>query len=225
MLVQSVEMKAALAAGRIHALSFVRADLPSGSWAFTDGDADATLGGQAYIALGEAFSFALPAITTQRRPEPATVSLSAASTAALAGVFEDDVVGHDATLGFLILDPETGAPVGEYIAWRGKLDAPELADAAQDPDPTKVSVSTLQMAVTAQGDQMNRPGVRTRSDADQRAHRDPDDGFFKAVGVGLKAEIYWGQESPRSPSTLTTRSVSPQRRVFDILTGGRLADS
>ncbi len=203
MLTLSTEIKDALKRQRIEVLSFGRFHLESGVWALTDGDDGFSLAGQFFKAAGDGFSFTLPAQTTRDRPPAATVSLSATDRDLLSTFWEEDYKGRLCELGFLFFDPASRAFLGERLVWKGPLDNAGIDYGAQDlQDPSKVSVSTLTISVSGQGDQMNRPGTRVRSDADQRAFRDPDDGFFKDVAIGLKAEIWWGRERPRTAGDL-----------------------
>lgn len=203
MKVWSSQIKSALgtADGRIRAYCIGRFDFPSGMWGLTDADEPFQWNGVNYAAFGEAFAFALPTVGTLRRPEPAAVTLSATDKTLLSSLFAENYAGRPVELALLLVDPDTDAAIGEVLLWKGPADAASIRYGAQSrEDPAKPSISTLSLTVSSQGDALGRPGVRTRSDADQRAHRDPNDGFFKNVGIGIKAEIIWGRANPMTPS-------------------------
>lgn len=203
MKVWSSQIKDALAAadGRLRAYCIGRFDFPSGMWGLTDADEPFEWNGIDYAAFGEAFAFALPTVGTLRRPEPAVVNLSATNKDQLTSLFAENYAGRPVELALLLIDPDTDAAVGEVLLWKGPADAASIKYGAQSlTEPGKPSLSTLSLTVSSQGDALGRPGVRTRSDADQRAHRDPLDGFFKNVGIGVKAEIFWGRADPKTPA-------------------------
>jgi hypothetical protein len=187
--------KAMLAGGSVLQRVIVRLSLPSGTLYFSDAPDDISWGGHTYSGLDQALQFDAGSPSTAGRPQPSELSISATDPAMLSLAFDSGYYGAKAEVALLLYDT-AGAPLEEHMLEKGRLDAITLDQAEADPaNPDKVAPSTIRAPISPAADQLARLGTRVRSDADQRAHRDSTDGFFKDVGMVGRVSFVMGQQS------------------------------
>jgi hypothetical protein len=192
-------LKSVLAGSSLGVRTIARLNLGSGLYRVCDGEENLSWGGATYTAFGEALVLDPGAITTDGRGQGSNISLSGTDPAVLNTFFNEVYRGRSAEMALLFLDPATGQPFEEVLLASGKMEVVTHAMAAQRPgEPDKPTVSTLTLTLTAATSEMERSGVRTRSDTDQKTHR-AGDGFYKDVNTAGKSQISWGKDGSSSP--------------------------
>jgi hypothetical protein len=196
----SATLKAILAGSSFSVRTLARLDLASGLYRVCDGEDNLVWGGNTYIALGEALVLNPGAQTADGRGQGSTLSLSGSDPALLNTFFNETYRGRNAELALLFFDPATNQPLEEVLLASGKMEVVTHSLAPSKPgEPDKPVMATLTMSLTSASSEMERAGVRTRSDTDQRTHRDSSDGFFRDVMTAGKSEIIWGRDGTSSP--------------------------
>lgn len=200
-----------LVPGKIRLTIFARLYLTSGvigasdadttfTWDNGQGDGTVTFGG-----FGDAFKATVPPSTTVVDAGSTTGSLTLSGTnpVALATFLGETYRAQRCDVGVLFFDTSTNQPVDEMVAFRGIMDTASVSDSAADPlDPSKAVTSTLSVLLQPRTVDLSRKGTRTRSDADQRLHRDPSDAFFQDVGLVAQTQINWDRNGPASPAMI-----------------------
>lgn len=197
----SANLKSVLAGNAMAVRTIARLNLGSGLYYVCDGEDNLVWGGNTYTAFGEALVLNPGATSSDGRGQASSISLSGTDPAILNTFFNETYRGRSAELGLLFLDPVTNLPFEEVLMASGKMEVVSHTQNPQKPGaPDQPSVATLTLSITAATSEMERAGVRTRSDTDQRTHRDSLDGFFKDVKTAGKTEISWGKAGTSSPA-------------------------
>lgn len=196
----SAAASALLASGRFGLRVIARLVLPSGTWGASDAAESFTYGGQTYLGFDRAFEADVDPQAADGKGSGGRLRLSATDPALLATFQDEDYRARQATAGVLIVDPATGLGVEDITLLDARLDNASIDDGAMKPaEPGAQVFSTLTVEMAPRAIDMDRNGVRTRSDEDQRTFRDPDDGFFKDVRQLPNTEITWGDKGPKNP--------------------------
>jgi hypothetical protein len=192
-------LKSVLAGSSLGVRTIARLNLGSGLYCVCDGEENLVWNGATYTALGEALVLNPGAITTDGRGQGSNISLSGTDPVLLNTFFNEVYRGRPAEIALLFLDPSTGQPFEEVLLSSGKMDVVNHDIGAQKvAEPDRPTVSTLSLTLTAATTEMDRAGVRTRSDTDQKTHR-AGDGFFKDVATAGRSQIAWGRDGVSSP--------------------------
>jgi hypothetical protein len=181
--------------------TIARLHLTSGTWGASDHDEDWTWNSLAYKGFGPAFRVNPNPATVSGRPQPGNLQLSATDPVVLSTFFAETYRNQLCEVGFVVVNNATGYM--EELLWsKARLDAASIEIGEQKAEePDKPAIATLTCTLAPFSADIGRPGVRTRSDQDQRLHRDTNDGFFKDVGVAAKTQINWGIKGPSSPAS------------------------
>lgn len=207
----SSTMQALLLKARLRVTFIARLYLKSGTvgasdaaatftWDNGQGDGPITFGG-----FGDAFRMSVPPSTSVLDAGSTTgaMTLSGTDPTILASFLGENYRAQRVDNGVLFFDPDANVPVEEQVAFRGIMDTSSITDSAADAlDPEKPVTSTLSVLVQSRTVDLSRKGTRTRSDADQRLHRDPNDAFFQDVGLVAQAQINWDRGGPASPAMI-----------------------
>ncbi len=221
----SAGLKSILAGHNIPARLIVRLNLASGIYYGCDGEDTISWGGHTYTAFGDALQIEPGPVKADGRGSGATLKLSGTDPAVLATVFTETYRGRNCTAAMLIGDPATGLPYEEVIVISGPMDTITLDHGAQSiAEPGKPAIASVTLTIGAATTELTRAGTRVRSDADQRYHRDTNDGFFKDVAQVGKVQIFWGRDGLAAPATLVPGTGPAQAQGFN-LGFGRLSAS
>ncbi len=192
--------KALLASGRFGLRVIARLVLPSGTWGASDAPDTFTFNSQDYAGFDQAFTAEVDPSAGDGRGANGRLKLSATDPELLATFLDEDYRARPVTVGVLVVDPATGLPSEEIALLDARLDTASIEDGAMRLDaPGEPVFSTLTVEMASRSVDMDRAGVRVRSDEDQRTYRDAADGFFKDVRQLPSSEIAWGQSGPKSP--------------------------
>ena len=217
MRVFSAQLQALLAAGQIRVQLFARLALATGYYGASDAaetfswDNGTGIGPVTFGGFGKAFSATVPPSTAVVDAASTTGSLSLSGTDpdVLATFLGDGYRAQTCDVGLLFFDTTANAPVQEIVAFRGLMDTAGVTDGAADPqDPSKPIVSTLTVLLQPRTLDLSRKGARTRSDTDQRLHRDDNDAFFQDVGLVAQTQINWDRSGPASPRAILGTGAS-----------------
>lgn len=202
----SVLLQAVLGGLEIPARMIARFHMDDAVYGASDSPDTFTWDSQQYLGFDRAFGFDIGSNALSQRPSGGSISLSGTDPAVLEAAFLDDYRARRVEAGFVFADPSTGALSEEFMVLDGRMD--NLKEAIQPHDPLKPErpqIATITVGIAPVADQLARAGNRIRSDADQRAYRDPDDGAFKDVGLAGRSEISWGVAGANSPYAANPR--------------------
>lgn len=211
---------ALLAAGRFGLQVVARLVLDSGTWGASDAPTTFTYAGQQYLGFDRAFEVDIDPAAADGRGAGGRLRLSATDPVLLATFQDEDYRAKPATIGMLVTDSATGLAVEDITLLDARLDTASIDDGAMKLDEPGAPVfSTLTVELAPRAIDMDRNGVRVRSDEDQRTFRDAADGFFKDVRGLPNAEITWGDKGPQNPTAAgATRAAGPgpSFRIFGV---------
>ena len=191
---------ALLASGRFGLRVIARLVLGSGTWGASDHPESFSYDGQIYYGFDRAFEVDVDPASADGRGASGRLKLSATDPVLLSTFQAEDYRARQVSVGLLLVDPVTGLPSADITLLDARLDTANVDEGALrfDELPSQV-FSTLTIEMAARAMDMDRNGVRIRSDEDQRTFRDANDGFFKDVRALPTLEINWGQNGPQNP--------------------------
>jgi hypothetical protein len=205
---------ALLASGRFGLSVIARLVLGSGTWGASDAPDSFTYGGQTYLGFDRAFEVDVDPASGEGRGAGGRLRLSATDPALLATFQNETYRARQATVGVLIIDPATGLAIDDITLLDARLDSASIEEGTMKfEEPDSPVFSTLAIDLAPRAMDMDRNGVRVRSDEDQRTYRDSADGFFKDVRQLPNAEITWGSNGPQDPYSAGANRASEQRTV------------
>ena len=201
--------QALLRSGRFGLQAVAKLFLGSGTWGVSDRPDSFSYGGQDYLGFDRAFELDVDAADGAGKGAGGRLRLSATDPALLATFLDENYRARPATVGLLVIDPATGEPVEEITILDARLDSASIDDGVMSlTEPGAPVFSTLSVEFAPRAMDIDRAGVRVRSDEDQRTYRDTADGFFKDVRQLPNSEIVWGQAGPQNPYGAGARSYS-----------------
>lgn len=194
-------VKALLAGAALKVSVVARLSLPSpsGTQYVSDGNTEFVWNGQTYIGLGEALAIEAPPSTITGPQPQGAIRLSGVDPLIAPLAALENYRAQPVEAALLLFDPATGLPVEEVLVLKGRMDTLTRTDSQARWDaPKEAQTTSMTMSVTPQTADLARAGSRSRSDADQKAHRDPLDGFYKDVGMFAHTTFWWGKYDPNS---------------------------
>lgn len=181
---------AGLEDGRFLVRDMLRAELASGTYGLWTDAYPVTHSGLEYKPMAGNMEVDPVPGGSELRADQMRVTLAGLSTDSLAIVADGEWHQRPAQVLRAYVD-DAGIIIHVETVFSGFIDQAPRSDAAGD-------VSTIVVTLEDTSRELDRSSGRTYSDADQRSHGGPGDGFLKhlVTSNANATEIYWGQANP-----------------------------